>query len=186
VEGVDMDNVQEKKDVKPSNAPAGDAIKEEPKPEFEKFFNNFMITKNTLMQAIAMEPEQSHQARLMQVVQNAVDEVWEVYGDDAEKIKKTKERLKAFIDLTFDVEIDYEAIKVSPESVRSAPGSDVQSSWKQPITNAKKTLKKMVDKVHNFCVENAPKMTNAAAETISRAVQFLRGYAASLFASNAQ
>lgn len=183
VKGIDMDRVKEKTDVKPSNSPTGSAVKEEPKPEFGKFFNNFMITKNALMQTIAGEPEEHHRERLQQVVQDAVDEVCEVYGDDAEKIKKTKESFKAFIDLTFDVEIDYDAIKASPKSLRGKVGSGEESKWKQPVANAKAVLKKMVDKVSSFCIENAPKMTKAVAETVFVTVQFLRSYAASLFAS---
>lgn len=182
VKGVDMDNLKDKTDVKSSNTPANDAIKEESKPEFGKFFHNFMITKNALMQAIAAEPEESHRERLRQVVQDAVNEVCEVYGDDAEKMKRTKESFKAFIDLTFDVEIDYDVIKAFPKSSKGKAGADGESRLKQSVAKSKVALKKMVDRVNSFCVENSAKMTKAVAETIFVTVQFLRGYAEALFA----
>lgn len=178
LDGVDIDSYKSKTDVKEAPSKAAAAEKEEPKPDFKTFFKNFMITKNSEMAEIAAKPEAEHKDLLIGIVQKSVDEVVDVYGEDDEKIKSVKAEMKSFIDLTFDIEIDYDAIKATPKSERTE--SSTTTSF---VGNAKVTLKKMVDRVRNYCFENAGSMTKKTAQTVSMVVQFLRGWASSLFAS---
>ncbi|MGN6671206.1 MAG: hypothetical protein ACTHJ4_06690 [Candidatus Nucleicultricaceae bacterium] len=176
LEGVDIDAYREKTEAKATTGKTETPDQEEPKPDFQAFFKNFMITKNSEMAAIAAKPESEHKVLLAQIVQKAVDEVVDVYGEDADKIQSVKAEMKSFIELTFDVEIDYDAIKALPKDQR--PTTNVSKGL---VGNAKVTLKKMVDKVRHFCLENASTMTQKTAGTVSIVVQFLRSWASSLF-----
>lgn len=178
LEGVDIDAYREKTAAKETTGNATTPKQEEPKPDFKEFFKNFMITKNSEMAAIAEKPESEHKDLLAQIVQKAVNEVVDVYGEDADKIQSAKAEMKSFIDLTFDVELDYDAIKALPNDQRPTTTNGSQGL----TANAKATLKKMVDKVRHFCLENASTMTKKTAQTVSYVVQFLRGWTSSLFA----